>query len=206
MIKTGVIIDHTGLASSIAPHFDQLYTQWRVLESEAMLGDVMPDLIVLMQLPASIPAHWTMPILINDTIASFSLNKSDTRPIARFCGWNTMVERPSWEIAMYNDADTGWMQDAEKMLNRTLTLVKNTPGFVAPRVVASIINEACYGLADNICSASDMDLAMKLGTNYPQGPLAWMQQIGKQEIHALLSHLAIAEKRYTPHPFLSDHL
>jgi hypothetical protein len=206
IMKNGIIIDHTGLANSIVGSFDQQHTQWSVLESEAMLGNEMPDLVVFMQLPYSLPAHWAMPVLINDTIGTFSLGEGDTRPIARFCGWNTMIERTVWEIATYKAASTEWIPEAEKMLNRTLKLVNNTPGFVAPRVVATIINEACFGLADEICTAADMDLAMRLGTNYPQGPVEWMQQIGKKEIHALLSHLAIAEKRYTPHPFLSDYL
>jgi 3-hydroxybutyryl-CoA dehydrogenase len=155
-----------------------------------------------MQLPTAIPAHWKMPVLINDTTGAFQLPAQDNRPIARFCGWNTMIERPTWEIAMYNQASTSWLQGAELVLNRKLNVVSNRPGFIAPRVVAAIINEACYGLADKICTANDLDLAMRLGTNYPRGPIAWMQEIGKENILILLTTLALEEERYKPHPLL----
>jgi 3-hydroxybutyryl-CoA dehydrogenase len=91
-----------------------------------------------------------------------------------------------------------------QLLNKQLVAVADAPGLVAPRILAMIINEACYGLADGICSASDMDTAMKLGTNYPKGPVAWMEEIGKEKIAELLFAMSKTDSRYAPHPMLTE--
>lgn len=201
-MKTAILIDQDGLAEAHMSSFNHENTQWIAVDSVDRVAADSTDLVVFMQVPNAIPAHWKMPVLINDTTGTFQLPAQDNRPIARFCGWNTMIERSTWEIAMYNQASTDWMQGVEVLLNKKLYIVSNTPGFIAPRVVATIINEACYGLADQICTANDLDLAMRLGTNYPRGPIAWMKEIGKENILTLLNTLALEEERYKPHPLL----
>jgi 3-hydroxybutyryl-CoA dehydrogenase len=57
------------------------------------------------------------------------------------------------------------------------------------RTVGMIVNEAALALGDGVASAADIDLAMKLGTNYPKGPLAWGAEIGAERIVALLRGL-----------------
>jgi 3-hydroxybutyryl-CoA dehydrogenase len=76
------------------------------------------------------------------------------------------------------------------------------PGLIAARVVAMVINEAYFGLADNISSKADIDIAMKLGTNYPFGPFEWAEKIGLQNIVRLLLQLSCQHNRYTPAPLL----
>jgi len=202
-MKTAIIIDNTGLGKTYTSSFSHEDTQWLAVETEGMIGEDIPDLVIFMQLPKAIPDHWKMPVFLNDTTGLFRLSKEDVRPIARFCGWPTMIERTVWEIAAYNNASTDWTEAAAKLLNRKLSMVPDRPGFIAPRVIASIINEACYGLADGICTADDMDVAMRLGTNYPKGPIAWMQEIGKENIASLLTVLAMKDTKYTPHPLLN---
>lgn len=58
------------------------------------------------------------------------------------------------------------------------------------RVLVSIINEAAWTLADDVASEDDIDTAMKLGTNYPRGPLEWSASIGHDRCAALLATLA----------------
>ncbi len=55
-----------------------------------------------------------------------------------------------------------------------------TPGFIVPRTIATITNEAYFALEDQVASASDIDRAMKFGVNYPRGPFEWTQ--GKEKI------------------------
>ncbi len=55
-----------------------------------------------------------------------------------------------------------------------------TPGFIVPRTIATITNEAYFSLEDQVASASDIDRAMKFGVNYPRGPFEWTQ--GKEKI------------------------
>ncbi len=46
-------------------------------------------------------------------------------------------------------------------------------GFVFPRTIVQIINEAHYALEENVASKKDIDRAMKFGVNYPKGPFEW---------------------------------
>jgi len=88
--------------------------------------------------------------------------------------------------------DLGWQPIA----------VADQPGLIAARVVAMIINEAYFGLADNISTEEDIDTAMKLGTNYPYGPFEWATKIGHGNIVRLLETLAATNSRYQPAPLL----
>lgn len=60
-------------------------------------------------------------------------------------------------------------------------------GFHYPRVISMIVNEAYFALEENLATATDIDLAMKNGVNYPLGPVEWGQKIGLKYIVELLS-------------------
>jgi 3-hydroxybutyryl-CoA dehydrogenase len=60
-----------------------------------------------------------------------------------------------------------------------------------------IINEAYYALEENISTKDQIDVAMKLGTNYPYGPFEWSERIGVEKIYLLLKNLSANNKRYT---------
>jgi len=78
-------------------------------------------------------------------------------------------------------------------LGRTMVWVDSPCGFISARVIASIINEAFLALEEGIATSDDIDLAMKLGTNYPHGPLEWANLIGARPIIELLECLKDAE-------------
>ena len=70
-------------------------------------------------------------------------------------------------------------------------------GFVFPRTIAQIINEAHYALAEKVASREDIDRAMKFGVNYPKGPFEW--SAGKEIIVKTLLHVLYEktqDKRY----------
>ena len=75
---------------------------------------------------------------------------------------------------------------------------------VFPRTIAMVINEAVFALQEGVASAVDIDMAMKLGTNYPKGPLAWCDEIGAYAICAILEALQIeyGADRYRIAPLL----
>ncbi len=78
--------------------------------------------------------------------------------------------------------------------------VKDTPGLIVPRIYAMLANEAAFALQEGVASAEDIDTAMKLGTNYPLGPLEWADQIGINTVVGILDDLwhAYREARYRP--------
>jgi 3-hydroxybutyryl-CoA dehydrogenase len=69
-------------------------------------------------------------------------------------------------------------------------------GFITPRVVSMIINEAFIALKEGVSTKGEIDTAMKLGTNYPYGPFEWAEKIGVEKIKSLLDKLSMQEKRY----------
>ncbi|NCI47630.1 3-hydroxyacyl-CoA dehydrogenase family protein [Sediminibacterium soli] len=123
----------------------------------------------------------------------------------RINAWKGFLQRAVMEIA-------GREQALEKAaavlyaLQWKYQVVPDTPGMVAARVIAMIINEAYFGLGEELSSKQDIDTAMKLGTNYPYGPFEWSEQIGLQKIHALLTRLNKSDTRYEVAPALSEDL
>ncbi len=89
-------------------------------------------------------------------------------------------------------------------LRREAVCVKDSAGLVMPRVVAMVINEAAFALMEGIATKAEIDTAMKLGTNYPFGPLEWADQIGVGQVVATLQgvHAEQGEDRYRPAPLL----
>jgi 3-hydroxybutyryl-CoA dehydrogenase len=57
---------------------------------------------------------------------------------------------------------------------------------VLPRLIAQIVNEAAFAIEDRIGSPADMDTAMRLGFNWPLGPIEWSEQIGLARAVGLL--------------------
>ena len=143
-----------------------------------------------------------LPLLIASTDFTFRQFSHLPEKAARFCGWPGFAARACWEMAVRQDSDTGWLAEVMEALGKTWKLVKDEPGLVAPRILATIINEACYTLDAGVSTAEEIDMAMQLGTNYPKGPFAWGREIGFEKIAVLLDALAAENDKYKPHPLL----
>ncbi len=68
--------------------------------------------------------------------------------------------------------------DFAKSLGKTPVRVKEFPGFIVNKVLITAINEAIDTYERGIASAEDIDTAMKLGCNWPMGPLELADYIG----------------------------
>lgn len=134
------------------------------------------------------------PIFINsviDTLSDLKLAKN----VSRINGWPGFLQKEIWEIAGENQNDSTAI--FEKLGWKT-AFVKDEPGFVSARVISRIINEAFFAFEDKVSSVEEIDLAMKLGTNYPFGPFEWAEKIGVKNVLGLLNKLAEKEKLYRP--------
>ena len=80
----------------------------------------------------------------------------------------------------------------------------DVPGLAVMRTVAMLANEAADAVNQGVCNAAAADTAMRLGVNYPRGPLAWADQVGPRHILAVLDNLArlYGEDRYRASPLL----
>jgi 3-hydroxybutyryl-CoA dehydrogenase len=75
---------------------------------------------------------------------------------------------------------------------------------IGARVLATIVNEAASAVADGVGTPQAIDIAMKLGTNYPSGPLAWGERIGLDHVlHTMDAlHASVPDGRYRVVPLL----
>jgi 3-hydroxybutyryl-CoA dehydrogenase len=85
-----------------------------------------------------------------------------------------------------------------------VSVINDSPGFVAQRVVAHIVNVGCDIVQMRIASPEDLDRAVVLGLGYPRGPLGMGDAIGPQKILSVLEaiHAIFQEPRYRPSPWL----
>ncbi|HYD98117.1 MAG TPA: 3-hydroxyacyl-CoA dehydrogenase [Alphaproteobacteria bacterium] len=88
---------------------------------------------------------------------------------------------------------------------RPVSVIADSPGFVAQRVVATIVNIACEIAQQRLAAPADIDAAVRLGLGYPQGPLEWGDALGPARLLAVLTglHAATGDPRYRPSPWLS---
>jgi 3-hydroxybutyryl-CoA dehydrogenase len=75
---------------------------------------------------------------------------------------------------------------------------------ISLRILAALVNEAASAVADDVASPESIDTAMRLGANYPTGPLAWGVQLGLSQVVATLDGLQAAapDERYRAVPLL----
>lgn len=90
----------------------------------------------------------------------------------------------------------------------SVSQLHDIPGLILMRTVAMLANEAADAVNQGVCDASAVDTAMRLGVNYPCGPLAWADAIGLEKVSAVLSHLAqtYGEDRYRTSPLIQHNV
>ena len=139
--------------------------------------------------------YLTKPVFVNSmnkTIEEIGLS------VIRINAWPGFLKRSVAEICCGNDTDKNTAEKFLGLLNRKTEWVPDIKGFISTRVVSMIINEAYFALEENVSTKEEIDIAMRLGTNYPYGPFEWSKKIGLKNIAALLTELSKTDKRYLP--------
>ncbi|WP_232698877.1 3-hydroxyacyl-CoA dehydrogenase family protein [Brevibacillus daliensis] len=151
-----------------------------------------------------------VPIVTTSLAITATEVASWTKHPERICGFGTLVPLVERELIEIAPA----LQTAEEItpqvttffttLGKETEVVVDEVGLVFPRILSLIINEAVFAVMEKTATAEDIDIAMQKGTNYPQGPLAWADQIGIDEIYAIVNgiHRDLREERYRPAPLL----
>ena len=127
--------------------------------------------------------------------------------IVGFATFFPLKDRKLVELAGGLRTTESGLQSAERLfqsLDKETVRVKDAPGLTFPRILSLIINEAARSLEEGVATAEEIDIAMRLGVNYPQGPLRWADQIGLDEVLAVLGglHRETGDDRYRPAPLL----
>ena len=122
------------------------------------------------------------PVFINSVVQTLAHLHAPVN-VYRINGWAGFLKRSAWEIC-------GSVRSVDKPVFNALQIkfsfVKDEPGFITARIIAMIINEAYFAMEDNVSSKAEIDMAMKLGTNYPYGPFEWCARIGIKHVYELL--------------------
>jgi 3-hydroxybutyryl-CoA dehydrogenase len=94
---------------------------------------------------------------------------------------------------------------AEKV-GKTPITVTDAPGFVVNRILFPMINEAAQAFAEGVASAADIDTGLKLGANFPMGPLALADLVGLDTTKAILETLEreLGDAKYRPADVLGE--
>lgn len=110
-------------------------------------------------------------------------NYFDRQPVVEYC------------LPYGSTIDASKLVDFLAVLGKTAEPIKDALAGVFPRTLAMIVNEAAFAVEEQVATPADIDLAMKLGTNYPSGPLAWCDEIGAKALVAVLDAL---QREYDP--------
>jgi 3-hydroxybutyryl-CoA dehydrogenase len=86
-----------------------------------------------------------------------------------------------------------------------VVVAKDSPGFIAQRIIAMIVNIGCSVAQNQTATPADIDKAVTLGLNYPHGPLAFGDRLGADRILKILTNMqrVYGDQRYRPTLWLS---
>ncbi len=117
-------------------------------------------------------------------------------------------------LAVTPAAEPEAARDARAVLARAATgadpyavsVVRDTAGSVAQRLLASVVSVACSIAERSLAAPADIDLAVTAGLGYPVGPLAWGDRIGAARMLELQRalHATTGDPRHRPTRWLTE--
>lgn len=175
---------------------------------ETCAGDEAQKKTILQKLDAKSPSS-----IILTSCLGFSATRIaswTTRPerVVGFAAFYPLKEKKVVELSAGLRTQEPALKEAEtffRALGKEPVRVKDAPGLIFARILSLIINEATRSLDEGVAPAEEIDTAMRLGVNYPSGPLRWADRIGVDEVLAVLEGLQreTGDDRYRPATLLS---
>lgn len=155
------------------------------------------------RLPAAVP------ILCQTVDSALSALAGQIEHPGRLIGFDGLFAAGGRVMTLSRSAQTDAtaQQRADELarsLGRLPVWIEESPAMVAPRVVCCLANEAAFAAGERVAEPGQIDLATRLGLNYPRGPLAWAAELGYARAVAVLDHLRaeFGEERYRAAPLL----
>jgi len=99
-----------------------------------------------------------------------------------------------------SDQTMATVLEVGKQMGKTAVVVKDSPGFIANRVLMPMINEAILALDEGVADAEGIDTIMKLGMAHPMGPLTLADLIGLDVVLYIMEvlHRDLGHDKYAP--------
>lgn len=213
------ILGFGGHADELAELLAQRYARVVRIENDDLLDEISPDVTIVVdaggdgQTDRGEIAAALDSLLGPETIFFTDAYATDLRACAkrmrhpqRLVGYGVLGSFESQSAIEVVDSEEladdalALAQELFESIGKGVVLVEDVPGLFLGRTVGSIVNEAVIAVDAGIASADDVDVAMRLGTNYPIGPIAWGREIGGKRIARILHRLAAAEgSQFGPH-------
>jgi 3-hydroxybutyryl-CoA dehydrogenase len=206
---TIVVITEAKTEKDLAAYFPAPGNDWVVVrraeEAKAYPGaDAYIDLDFVNERGRADMLNQLLPglVLVNAVVSTLEEIGS---PFVRINGWPGFLERTIHELAVLKEQPVDQLTKVRdqltrlyEKLGREYRLVPDTPGMISARILATVINEAYFTWEEEVSTREEIDIAMKLGTNYPLGPFEWGRRIGLGKVADLLTVLSRNNSRYTP--------
>jgi 3-hydroxybutyryl-CoA dehydrogenase len=142
-----------------------------------------------------------IPVFANATIVTSSKLPAN---YLRINAWTGFLNREIVEVSTSNQNIKEMAEEILHGLQWKFLWTPDEPGMISARIISLVINEAYFALGEKVSTKEEIDVAMKLGTNYPYGPFEWSKRIGSRKIFLLLKKMEEEDKRYEIAPLLLE--
>jgi 3-hydroxybutyryl-CoA dehydrogenase len=179
---------------------------------EAVVENEDAKIALFQKLDKVCPKH----VIFASNTSSISITRMGARTTRadRFIGMHFMNPVPAMRLveiirglATSQETFEATRTLAERLGKNTMT-AEDFPGFIVNRILLPMINEGIYTLYEGVGGVTDIDTAMKLGTNQPMGPLELADLIGLDTCLAIMEvmHRVFGDDKYRPCPLLKKYV
>jgi 3-hydroxybutyryl-CoA dehydrogenase len=212
------LVGFGGIADEIAELLEQRYARVQRIEHEELIDELSPSATIVFDVGDGVADRGDTiaeldTLLGPETVFFVDAYATDVAACAarlrhpqRLVGYGILGSFAGQRAVEIVDSETvsddalELAQELFASLGKGVMLVEDVPGLFLGRAVGSIVNEAVIAAHENVASAEDIDTAMRLGTNYPIGPIAWGREIGGARTARILQRLADAQgTEFAPH-------
>jgi 3-hydroxybutyryl-CoA dehydrogenase len=212
------IIGLGGLVDELVERIEQRYEHFQVIEHDDLLDEMDLDVTIVIDVGDGTADRGEIIAQLDSLLGPETVFFADAyatdldaafarmRHPERVIGYGvlgSLETQKAVEIVDTDEVSDDALEVAQEFfesMGKGVVLTENHPGLFLGRVVGSIVNEAMIAIHENVASAEDIDVAMRLGTNYPIGPIAWGREIGGARVARILSRVAEADgAQFAPH-------